>query len=249
MLEIKNLSVCRGKRTVLDDVTLTVTPHKLTALIGKNGCGKSTLISCINQTAPYTGEISFSGRNLALMRPKERACLLSFLPQTLFIPHVTVSELVTMGRSPYVDIGKHLTPRDREAVRDAIFAVKMEAFSNRYLDELSGGERQKAYLAMTLAQDTRVMILDEPTTYMDMAYEHAFLDLLDSMKRHRKKTLLVVMHNLNQAVRYADRLIVLDGGKIVFDGETSDCIQSGVIERVFGVRRYTGEERTFFSAE
>ena len=97
MLEIKNLSVCRGKRTVLDDVTLTVTPHKLTALIGKNGCGKSTLVSCINQTAPYIGEISFSGRNLALMRPKERACLLSFLPQTLFIPHVTVSELVTMG--------------------------------------------------------------------------------------------------------------------------------------------------------
>lgn len=96
-------------------------------------------------------------------------------------------------------------------MRDAIFAVKMEVFSNRYLDELSGGERQKAYLAMTLAQDTRVMILDEPTTYMDMAYEHAFLDLLDSMKRHRKKTLLVVMHNLNQAVRYADRLTVLDG--------------------------------------
>lgn len=249
MLEIKNLRVCRNKRTVLDDVTLTVTPHKLTALIGKNGCGKSTLVSCINQTVPYTGEISFSGRNLALIRPKERACLLSFLPQTLFIPHVTVSELVTMGRNPYVDIGKHLTSRDREAVRDAISAIGMEAFSDRYLDELSGGERQKAYLAMTLAQDTRVMILDEPTTYMDMAYEHAFLDLLDSLKRHRKKTLLVVMHNLNQAVRYADRLTVLDGGKIVFDGETSDCIQSGVIEQVFGVRRYTAEGQTFFSAE
>lgn len=118
-----------------------------------------------------------------------------------------------------------------------------------YQSNLSGGERQKAYLAMTLAQDTRVMVLDEPTTYMDMTYEHAFLSLLDNLKRHRKKTLLVVMHNLNQAVRYADRLAVLDGGTIVFDGDTSDCIQKGVIEQVFGVRRYTAEGQTFFLAE
>lgn len=249
MLEIRDLCVRRRGNTILEKISLTVAPHKLTALIGKNGCGKSTLVSCINQTVSYTGEISFLGRSLALMPPKERACLLSFLPQTLAIPHITVSELVTMGRSPYVDIGRHLTPRDKEAVRDAISAIGIEDFSNRYLDELSGGERQKAYLAMTLAQDTRVMVLDEPTTYMDMTYEHAFLGLLDNLKRHRKKTLLVVMHNLNQAVRYADRLAVLDGGTIVFDGDTSDCIQKGVIEQVFGVRRYTAEGQTFFLAE
>lgn len=249
MLEIRNLCVRRRRKEILDGVSLTLVPHKLTALLGKNGCGKSTLVSCINQTMPYTGEIRFSNRDLALMPPKERACLLSFLPQTLPCPHITVLELVTMGRSPYVDIGRRLTPQDKEAVWSAVCAIGIEGFSDRYLDELSGGERQKAYLAMTLAQDPRVMIMDEPTTYMDMEYEHTFLGLLNRLKQQRKKTLLVVMHNLNQAVRYADRLAVLEGGKIVFDGETADCIAQGVIERVFGVRRYAVEGKVFFSAE
>ena len=188
MLEIRNLCVRRRRKEILDGVSLTLVPHKLTALLGKNGCGKSTLVSCINQTMPYTGEIRFSNRDLALMPPKERACLLSFLPQTLPCPHITVLELVTMGRSPYVDIGRRLTPQDKEAVWSAVCAIGIEGFSDRYLDELSGGERQKAYLAMTLAQDTRVMIMDEPTTYMDMEYEHTFLGLLNRLKQQRKKT-------------------------------------------------------------
>ena len=142
MLEIRNLCVRRRRKEILDGVSLTLVPHKLTALLGKNGCGKSTLVSCINQTVPYTGEIRFSNRDLALMPPKERACLLSFLPQTLPCPHITVLELVTMGRSPYVDIGRRLTPQDKEAVWSAVCAIGIEGFSDRYLDELSGGERQ-----------------------------------------------------------------------------------------------------------
>ncbi len=249
MLEIKGLCVSRGGRLILDEVNMCLTPHTLTVLVGKNGCGKSTLVSCINQTVTYRGEISFSGRNLALMPPKERACVISFLPQILRTPHITVEELVSMGRSPYIDIGHHMTKRDREAVERAICNAEIENLAERYVDALSGGERQKAYLAMAIAQDTRIMILDEPTTYMDMTYEYTFMKLLGTMCRKYKKTLLVVMHNLNQAVRYADRLAVLEDRRIMFEGSTDECVKSGVLERVFSVRRYDTEGRYFFAAE
>lgn len=154
-----------------------------------------------------------------------------------------------MGRSPYLDIGRHMTPHDKEMVEKAIHAIGIEKLIGRYVDTLSGGERQKVYLAMTIAQDTRLLVLDEPTTYMDMAYEHAFLAMLDTMKHKNKKTLLVVMHNLNQAVRYADQLAVLDDGKIVFHGPTEECLRSGILERVFSVHRYIAEDKVFFAAE
>lgn len=249
MLEIKGLCVSRGGRLILDEVNMCLTPHTLTVLVGKNGCGKSTLVSCINQTVTYRGEISFSGRNLALMPPKERACVISFLPQILRTPHITVEELVSMGRSPYIDIGHHMTKRDREAVERAICNAEIENLAERYVDALSGGERQKAYLAMAIAQDTRIMILDEPTTYMDMTYEYTFMKLLGTMCRKYKKTLLVVMHNLNQAVHYADRLAVLEDRRIMFEGSTDECVKSGVLERVFSVHRYDTEGRYFFAAE
>lgn len=249
MLEIKNLSAVIDKKQILSNISLKLTPHTITAVIGKNGCGKSTLVSCINQTTPYTGEIAFSGRNISLMQPKERACLLSILPQTLTAPHITVDELVKMGRSPYIDIGRHFTQTDKDAVAQAVNTIGISELENCFIDEISGGERQKAYLAMTLAQDTRVMILDEPTTYMDMAYEHAFMVLLDKLKKKHKKTLLVIMHNLNQAVRHADRIAVMDGGRLIFEGSTAECLDSQVIEQTFGVKRYKADDRIFFSAE
>lgn len=249
MLEIKNLSAVIDKKQILTDISLKLIPHTLTAVIGKNGCGKSTLVSCINQRTSYMGEILFSGRNVSLMQPKERACLLSILPQALTAPHITVEELVKMGRSPYIDIGKHFTQADKNAVTQAISTIGIDGLKNCFIDEISGGERQKAYLAMTLAQDTRVMILDEPTTYMDMAYEHAFMALLDELKKKHKKTLLVIMHNLNQAIRHADRIAVMDSGSLVFDGSTEDCLGSDIIESTFGVKRYKAEDSIFFAAE
>ena len=249
MLEINNLQVARSGKQILDGINLRLIPHTLTALVGKNGCGKSTLVSCINQITPYRGEIHFSGRDLALMPPRERASLIAYLPQALKSPHITTEELIAMGRSPYLDIGRHMTPHDKEMVEKAIHAIGIEKLIGRYVDTLSGGERQKVYLAMTIAQDTRLLVLDEPTTYMDMAYEHAFLAMLDTMKHKNKKTLLVVMHNLNQAVRYADQLAVLDDGKIVFHGPTEECLRSGILERVFSVHRYMAEDKVFFAAE
>lgn len=237
MLEIRKLNARAGGRQILRDVSLKLTPHSFTALIGKNGSGKSTLVSCVNQLFPSTGEMLYSGRDLRLMRPRERAALISVLPQLLPGPALTVEELACMGRSPYLDIGRRMTDADRNAVRAAMEAAGMTALARRRVDELSGGERQRAFLAMTLAQDARLMILDEPTAHMDMACEAEFMKLLDGLRRERKKTLLVVMHNLNLALRHADHIILLEEGRVRFSGSRDQCLQAPVIGECFGLQR------------
>ena len=135
-----------------------------------------------------------------------------------------------------------MSPKDWQTVDDALEAIGISGLRDKLVTELSGGERQKAYLAMVLAQNTRVMILDEPTTYMDMEYEAAFFRLLETLKTKRKITFLVIMHNLSQAVRYADRIVVLDGRRIRYQGDTRACVASGVLESVFHVRQHQAED-------
>ena len=238
MLEINHLCAGFGRKPVLKDISFRLRPHKLTAVIGKNGCGKSTLCSCISQQVRYTGEILLGGRNLALMTPGERARTVSVLPQILKSPHVTVEELVLFGREPYLDFGKRPQKSDREAVARAISALELDRFSGRFIDGLSGGERQRAYLAMVLAQETRLIVLDEPTTYLDLTYETSFLNFLADLKAKHKKTLLVVMHNLSQAVRYADDLVVIDSGAVCYAGSVEECLEQNIIEAVFGVEKH-----------
>ena len=226
----------------IEHISFDSAPGEVTAIIGSTGSGKSTLVSCVNQELPYTGEITFSDRNLAVMTLRERAQLISILPQTLHSPAVTVEELTAFGRNPYLDFGKRMSPKDWQAVDDALEAIGISGLRDKLVTELSGGERQKAYLAMVLAQNTRVMILDEPTTYMDMEYEAAFFRLLETLKTKRKITFLVIMHNLSQAVRYADRIVVLDGRRIRYQGDTRACVASGVLESVFHVRQHQAED-------
>lgn len=244
---------CQNSGLVLDNVSFCLKPHTFTAVLGKNGCGKSTLVSCINQQLHYTGKISYADTNLALMPPRERAKAIAILPQMLERPHVTVEQLVCFGRNPYLDFGKRLTDEDRAAVQQAMADVGVTALSEKMVDSLSGGERQRAYLAMTLAQQTRVIVLDEPTTYMDMEYEASFLEKLTELKTKHKKTLLVIMHNLSQALHYADRILVLDKQRIVFDGTRQECLDSPVLEQIFHVKKHifeeNGEQFVLFTAE
>lgn len=246
MLEIRDLSVDRGKKRILDGVSLRLESGNMTAVIGRNGCGKSTLLSCINQQLHYQGEILLEGKDLHRMKPKERARQISLLPQVLAVPHVRVEELIQMGRNPYRELGERFGEEDRTAIDRAIETVGIGPLLDHYVDEISGGERQKVYLAMALAQDTPLMIFDEPTTYMDMAYGTEFLEQLKKLQTQHHKTLLVVMHDLSQALHYADHILVMQAGKLVFDGSREECLASGVVEEVFGVKRYETEGRTFF---
>lgn len=251
MLQVKNLCAAHGKNQILQNVSFQLRPHTFTAVVGRNGCGKSTLVSCINQQLRYTGEITFGDRNLALLPPRERAQTVAVLPQVLSSPHVTVEQLVLFGRSPYLDIGRRPSKADFDAVGAAMETIGIQDLKGKMVDELSGGERQKAYLAMILAQGTRLLVLDEPTTYMDMAFEASFLNCLDALKNRHKKTLLVILHDLSQAVRYADHILVLDNHRLLFDGDTAACLSSGVLEEVFRVRAHkfseNGEQFVVFS--
>lgn len=239
MLEIKNLSVRFGRKQVLQEVSFALRPHRLTVLVGRNGSGKSTLLNCVNQQIPYTGTITEGEKNLALLSPRERAKAIAILPQSVPVPHITARELVSFGRNPYLDFTGRLTASDKEAVEKALRDTDALELAERYGDTLSGGEKQRILLAMILAQNTPIALLDEPTAHMDLSYEASFLKLLGKLKKDRKKTFLVILHDLNLAAEYADDLIVLEDGKLVFAGSKEKCLEREILEKTFDLKRYT----------
>lgn len=253
MLEIKDLNVVYGSVPVLQNITFSLRPGELTALVGRNGSGKSTLLSCVNQRLKYTGTIELDGKELSLLPPRERAKRIAIAPQSLPWPHITAREVAAFGRNPYLDFTGRLTREDREKVEAALERCGVLRLGERYADTLSGGEKQRLALAMILAQEAEIMLLDEPTAHMDQASGTGFLKLLKQQQATLGRTCLVILHDLSQAVRYADNLMVLDGGKLVFSGTRQQCLQEGILEKTFHLRRFTvtdGEEaRIFFSAD
>ena len=247
MLTVNNLNAVINKHTILKDINLKIAPHALTAVIGKNGSGKSTLVSCIKSMTDYTGSITFENRDIRLMHPKEKAKLISVLPQHLPPVHITVRELAGMGRNPYLDFGKRFSEEDKKAVDSALEKLDITYLADKYTDKISGGERQKAYLAMILAQKTRLIVLDEPTAYMDILSEEKFKETLLSIKKDSHKTVTVVMHNLNAAVKFADRFILMDEGRVIFQGTKTQCLENKIIENNFNLRRFDAEDRIFFA--
>ena len=249
MLEFKGVSVRFGKKTALQNVDFTLRPHRLTVLLGRNGSGKSTLLNCVNQQIPYTGEIQEGEQNLALLPSRERAKTVAILPQTMPAPHITAWEMVAFGRNPYLDFTGRLTEKDRQMVDASLADVKGTELAARYVDTLSGGELQLVRLAMILAQNTPIALLDEPTAHMDQIHEGEFLELLTDLKKGKKKTFLVILHDLSLAAEYAEDLVVLEEGRVVFSGTKDECLAQGIIESAFGVKRYTAEGKIFFSAK
>ncbi len=235
MLEFKNISVTKNKKEILQNVSFSVRPHTITAIIGKNGSGKSTLISCLTGESRYKGSVFFSEEDISLLSLKQRSKLISLLPQNPSAVPITVEKLAEMGRNPYLDIGKRLSEKDRQQIERAIEDAGISDIRRKKLTEISGGERQRAYIAMVLSQNTRVIALDEPTAYMDVQVEKAFMSLVRQLKEKHKKTILVVMHDLSAAAEIADNILLLDEGKVRIFGKTADVLESGAIEEVFGV--------------
>lgn len=239
MLEIKNLSAGYRGTHVLNEVSLTLEPGKITALVGRNGCGKSTLLSCVNGVVNYTGEILLDGRELRQMTARERALHIALLPQVLPSTAMRVDELVLLGRNPHLAFMRKMRRSDMKICKRAMFETGIAELCEKKVCELSGGERQRAFIAMILAQDTEIIMLDEPTTYMDVGNRAEFFRLLQSLRDRSGKAVLVVVHDLPEAVRYCDRMVVLDGGRVMFDGSAANCMTDGVLERTFGVKAHT----------
>ena len=249
MLQFDGVTVEFGGRKVLCGVSFSLKAGRLTALVGRNGSGKSTLLGCVSQQVPYAGSVLYGREDLASMVPRRRARQIAILPQALPAPRITGRELAALGRNPYLDFTGRLGKADREAVEAALRDADALELGERYVDTLSGGEKQRAALAMILAQNTPLVLLDEPTAHMDLCYESEFLELLRELKQTREKTFLVVLHDLTQAVRYADDLVVLEDGKVLFAGSREECLEQEILEKTFGLKRYMAEDRIFFSAK
>ena len=232
MLGFDTLSVFYGKKQVLFDISASIGRGKFTAIIGRNGSGKSTLLSALTSQTAYSGKILLDGRDISSIDRRERAKMISFLPQNLPVTQFTVGETVAFGREPHISF--KLTDADLGIVEKSLEKCGISHLRDKKLTEISGGERQMAYLSMMLAQDADLMLLDEPTTYMDAPNARSFLKIL-SEERNRGRSVVAVMHDLGQAMRHADNVILIDSGKIIFAGKKEEVISSQIIERVMGV--------------
>ena len=235
MLKITGLCAGYPGHPVLDHLDLTVPKGSFTAVVGPNGCGKSTLLKALVGILPYEGSVSFDGTLLLDLSDSQRAKTLSFLPQSRSVPQLSVEKLVLHGRFPYLGYPRRYRDEDRQAAKSALKALGLEAFAHRELGTLSGGERQKAYLAMLLAQDTPVILMDEPTAALDICHKFEVLKIAQRLAREGR-TVIMVLHELELALQFADQVAVMDKGRIVSFGRPEETVQSGILEQTFRIR-------------
>ncbi|MDX3373201.1 ABC transporter ATP-binding protein [Streptomyces sp. ME02-6991-2A] len=237
-LRAKDLHLGYDDRAVVTGLDLAVPPGRITAIVGANACGKSTLLRALARLlAPRAGAVSLDGRALHSIPTRELAQQLGILPQSPVAPEgLTVIDLVNRGRSPHQTWWRQWTKADEQAVHDALAATGTTDLADRAVDELSGGQRQRAWIAMAVAQGTPVLLLDEPTTYLDLAHQIDVLDLVVDLNRREGRTIVMVLHDLNQACRYADHVIAMKEGSIVAEGAPADVITAATVEDVFGLR-------------
>ncbi len=233
-LRAEHLALAYDKRTIASDLTVAIPDGSFTVIIGPNACGKSTLLRGLSRLLkPEAGQVVLDGRDIHGYPAKEVARRLGLLPQTSIAPDgIRVADLVARGRFPYQMLIRQWSPSDEAAVSEAMDATGVHELSGRLLDELSGGQRQRVWVAMALAQETDVLLLDEPTTYLDLTHQIELLELFTDLHRSGR-TLVAVLHDLNQAARYATHLIAMRDGAIVAEGAPAAVITEELVEHVF----------------
>lgn len=235
VLKSNNIVAGYDKKTILNKVNITIPENKISVIIGANACGKSTLLKTLARLIqPTYGEILLDGKKLTSMAPKQLARVLGLLPQSPVVPEgITVADLVGRGRFPYQSFFKGLSKKDYEAVEEALALMGITELANRSVDELSGGQRQRVWIAMALAQQTDILLLDEPTTFLDISYQIEILDLLTDLNRKRGTTIVMVLHDINLSARYADYIFAVRQGNLIAEGTPADIITDGLIKQVF----------------
>lgn len=236
-ISVKNLFVSYENNTIIEDMNLSIPKGKISIIIGANGCGKSTLLKTISRiNKPKSGEIFINNKNIKKIKEKNIAKEVAFLPQGPICPSgLTVRELVSYGRFPHQKIIGGLNDHDNKVIDWAIKEAGLSEFSNREIENLSGGQRQRAWIAMTLAQETEIIMLDEPTTYLDMSYQLEVLEVLKKLNKEKNITVVIVLHELNNACRFADNIIGLKKGKIICEGKPTDVINKETLKEIYGI--------------
>jgi iron complex transport system ATP-binding protein len=228
---------------VVSDLTVSIPPGSFTVIVGPNACGKSTLLRGLSRLlAPTSGRIVLDGAAISSYPAKEVARRLGLLPQSAIAPDgITVADLVGRGRYPHQNLLRQWSDADAEAVDEAMAATGTTDLKDRPVDALSGGQRQRVWVAMALAQETELLLLDEPTTYLDIAHQVELMELFAELNA-RGRTIVAVLHDLNHAARYASHIVAMRGGRIVAEGAPRDVITSERVEAVFGLANVVIED-------
>jgi len=236
-LRTKNLTIAYGDLTIVDDLNIAVPTGKITTIIGANGCGKSTILKTMARVLrPQKGTVYLDGKAIHKESTRAVAKKMAVLPQTPEAPGgLTVTELVSYGRFPHQKGFGKLTSDDRKIIQWALSVTGMFEFAHRPVDALSGGQRQRVWISMALAQGTDLLLLDEPTTYLDMAHQLEVLKLLEKLNREEGRTIVMVLHDLNHAARFAHHLIAINKGKVIKRGTPTEVMNAEVLKEVFNI--------------
>ncbi|SEN73697.1 ABC transporter ATP-binding protein [Lihuaxuella thermophila] len=237
-LAAKNLTLSYGSSTIIRELNLIIPHGKITVLVGSNGCGKSTLLrSLARLLKPRKGCVLLNGKEIAKQSTREVAKQLSILPQSPSAPEgLTVLQLVKQGRYPYQTWTRQWSVEDEAKVNWALQVTQMSALAEHPVDSLSGGQRQRAWIAMTLAQDTDILLLDEPTTYLDLTHQIEILDLLYDLNVQQGRTIIMVLHDLNLACRYAHHIVAIQNQQVYAQGRPEDIVTEQMVEDVFHLK-------------
>lgn len=236
-LQASELTLAYDKVTIVDELSLDIPTGQVTIVVGANGCGKSTLLRALSRLLrPTGGQVLLDGQDIHTRPAKEVAKTLGLLPQAPTAPDgITARELISRGRYPHQGLFKRFSAQDEAAVNRAMEQTGTLELADRSVDELSGGQRQRVWIAMALAQETELLLLDEPTTYLDVAHQLEVLDVISELNRTRGTTVVIVLHDLNLAARYADHLVALRGGKIYAAGHPNEVVTERTVKDVFGM--------------
>lgn len=236
MLKLNHISSGYHQTCVIHDINLSFEQGKIYTIVGKNGCGKSTLLkACAGILPLFSGKIFLDNQDLTQYSSIDRAKKLTYLSQFRTLPNITAGRLLEHGRFPHLGHPGKLGLADRQSIDRVIDLMNLRDLCDKPLPALSGGECQRVFLAMKLVQDTPILLLDEPTTYMDIEYQLFFLDLLTALKEEGR-TIVLVLHDLSQALHYSDLILVMDEGRVIQTGTPKEFSESGVLSRVFHVK-------------
>ncbi len=232
-----NISTGYEEKLILQNLNITIPAGKFSVLIGPNGCGKSTLLkSFARLLRPKKGSILLDGKSISELPTMQLAKEIGLLPQSPIVPAgITVADLVARGRFPYQNLFGQLSKADYEAIAWAMEAMGIADLADKSVDSLSGGQRQRVWIALVLAQDTDILLLDEPTTYLDIAYQVEILDCLEKLNRTKKITIVAILHDINLSIRYADHIFAMKKGKLIAEGSPKEIITTDLMREVYGM--------------
>jgi iron complex transport system ATP-binding protein len=236
-IELEHVTVAIDERRIVDDVSLTVERGEWVSVLGPNGAGKSTLLRVLAGTARWRGGARLAGRDLRALRRRQAAQLVALVPQVPVIPQaMTVAEYVLLGRTPHMGVLAREGAADLRATVQALARLQLDAFAERRLGTLSGGELQRAVIARALAQAAPILLLDEPTTALDIGHQQHVLELVDELRREGGLTVIAAMHDLTLAAQYGERIVLIDAGRVIADGVAREVLTSSRLSSLYGAR-------------